>query len=113
VVDRFSDYKIVTLDFADELMPGDLGQFGEVLEIVPPRARLEVDRNQIAAVLSTVLANYAIQDVTVEDPPLEDVIASLFTLTEKQAAPGAAAHDGASANGAAKAAASVIDAAKK
>src|SRR5262245_11441920 len=55
VVDRFSDYKIVTLDFANERMPGDLGQFGDVLEIAPPRARLEVDRNQIASVLSTVL----------------------------------------------------------
>ena len=39
---------------------------------------------QIATVLSTVLANYAIQDVSVEDPPLEEVIASLFALTEKQ-----------------------------
>jgi ABC-2 type transport system ATP-binding protein len=113
VVDRFSDYKIVTLDFASEGMPGDLAQFGDVLEVSPPRARLEVDRNQIASVLSTVLANYAIQDVTVEDPPLEDVIASLFTLTEKHIASDASGQDIASANGAARAAASVADAAKK
>ena len=46
--------------------------------------RLEIDRSQIAGVLSTVLANHAIQDVSVEDPPLEDVIASLFALSEKQ-----------------------------
>jgi len=84
VVDKFSNYKIVTLDFADDRMPGDLAQFGEVLEVAPPRARLEVDRTQIAPVLSTVLSNYSIQDVSVEDPPLEDVIASLFALTEKQ-----------------------------
>ncbi|MBA3571625.1 MAG: ABC transporter ATP-binding protein [Pyrinomonadaceae bacterium] len=84
VIDRFSDYKVLTLDFADEKMPSDLARFGEVLEIAPPRARIEVDRSQIASVLSTVLANYSIQDVSVEDPPLEDVIASLFAITERQ-----------------------------
>jgi ABC-2 type transport system ATP-binding protein len=84
VIDRFSDYKVLTLQFADDRMPSDLARFGKVLEIAAPRARIEVDRTQIAAVLSTVLANYAIQDVSVEDPPLEDVIASLFALTERR-----------------------------
>jgi ABC-2 type transport system ATP-binding protein len=84
VIDRFSDYKVLTLQFADDRMPTDLDRFGKVLEVAAPRARLEIDRTQIAEVLSTVLANYAIQDVSVEDPPLEDVIASLFALTEKQ-----------------------------
>ncbi len=113
VVDRFSDHKIVTLDFADERMPGDLAQFGDVLEIVPPRARLQVGRSQIASVLSTVLANYAIQDVSVEDPPLEDVIASLFLLTEKHGhvpAESSAENNAAETNGAAQAAASVAKA---
>lgn len=107
VVDKFSDYKIVTLDFADDRMPGDLAQFGDVLEVAAPRARLEVDRTQIATVLSTVLANYSIQDVSVEDPPLEDVIASLFALTEKHT------HADADANGAAQAAAHVAQAQSK
>ncbi|HEX6962762.1 MAG TPA: ABC transporter ATP-binding protein [Lacipirellula sp.] len=84
VIDRFSDYKILTLDFAGETMPNDLAKYGTVLEIAPPRARIEVDRRQISSVLSTVLANHAIQDVSVEDPPLEDVIASLFALSEWQ-----------------------------
>jgi ABC-2 type transport system ATP-binding protein len=87
VIDRFSDYKVLTLQFADERMPGDLARFGKVLEIAAPRARLEVDRTQVASILSTVLANYAIQDVSVEDPPLEEVIANLFSLSEKPSAP--------------------------
>jgi ABC-2 type transport system ATP-binding protein len=111
VVDKFSDYKIVTLDFADERMPGDLAQFGKVLEVVPPRARLQVERSQIASVLSTVLANYSIQDVSVEDPPLEDVIASLFLLTEKHEHVAAASD--VETNGAVAAAAHVAQAQKK
>jgi len=84
VIDRFSDYKILTVDFADDRMPSDLARFGEIREIAPPRAKIEVDRSQIANVLTNVLANYSILDVSVEDPPLEEVIASLFALTEKQ-----------------------------
>jgi ABC-2 type transport system ATP-binding protein len=95
VIDRFSDYKILTLDFAGEEMPTDLARFGKLIEVASPRARIEVDRAQIAGVLSTVLANYAIQDVSVEDPPLEDVIASLFSLSEKQAGQGQAGVDAA------------------
>ena len=44
-----------------------------------PKARLRVDRGSIADVLSSVLASYTIEDVSVEDPPLEEVIASVFS----------------------------------
>jgi ABC-2 type transport system ATP-binding protein len=84
IIDQFSNYKVVTLEFADERMPGDLSALGDVVEVAPPRVKLEVDRSEIAAVLAKLLDNYEIQDVSVEDPPLEEVIASLFALTEKQ-----------------------------
>jgi ABC-2 type transport system ATP-binding protein len=84
VIDRFSDYKVVTLAFADDRMPGDLSKYGKVLEVVPPRVRLEVNRQRIAEVLSSILATSAVQDVSVEDPPLEEVIASLFALTDRR-----------------------------
>ena len=81
VIDRFSSHKVLTLEFADERMPGDLSQLGEVLEVAPPRARLKVDRSKIAAVLGSVLDSYSLQDISVEDPPLEEVIANLFALS--------------------------------
>jgi ABC-2 type transport system ATP-binding protein len=84
IIDQFSNYKVVTLEFADDRMPGDLSALGDVLEVAPPRVKLEVDRSEIATMLSSVLDSYAIHDVSVEDPPLEEVIASLFALTEKQ-----------------------------
>ncbi|HMP04838.1 MAG TPA: ABC transporter ATP-binding protein [Lacipirellulaceae bacterium] len=85
VIDQFSNYKVVTLEFADDRMPENLDQLGDVVELAPPRARLEVDRDGIAGVLAHVLDRYAIQDVSVENPPLEEVIASLFALSERQA----------------------------
>ena len=88
IVDGFSSHKVLTLQFANGRMPSDLARYGDVLEIVEPKARLRVDRGSIADVLSSVLANNTVEDVSVEDPPLEDVIAAMFKLSaEKHAVP--------------------------
>ncbi len=84
IVDRFSGHKVLTLQFADGRMPGDLARYGDVLEIVEPKARLRVARSSIADVLSSVLANNTIEDVSVEDPPLEEVIAKMFAHTANE-----------------------------
>jgi len=83
IVDQFSGHKVLSLQFGDERMPSDLARYGEVIEVVEPKARLRVDRGKIADVLSTVLASHSIEDVSVEDPPLEEVIANLFAASAK------------------------------
>jgi len=88
IIDGFSSHKVLTLQFANGRMPSDLARYGDVLEIVEPKARLRVDRGSIADVLSSVLANNTVEDVSVEDPPLEEVIAEMFARSaEKYAAP--------------------------
>jgi len=84
IVDQFSGYKVLSLQFADDRMPSDLARYGEVIEIVEPKARLRVDRGSIAKVLSAVLANHTVEDVSVEDPPLEEVIADVFALSAEK-----------------------------
>ncbi len=79
IVDRFSGDKIITLLFADGQDLSDLESFGEVLEVQPPRARLRVQRVVVAKTLAAILDRHVIEDVAVEDPPLEDVIAQLFS----------------------------------
>ena len=78
ITDRFSSHKVLTLLFSDGQLPGDFSRYGEVLEITEPRVKLRVDRQQISEVLSSVLANHTLEDVSVEDPPLEEVIAKVF-----------------------------------
>jgi ABC-2 type transport system ATP-binding protein len=78
IVDRFSSHKVLTLLFGNGQLPTNIGRYGEVIEMVEPRVKLRVDRQQISEVLSTVLANHTLEDVSVEDPPLEEVIAQVF-----------------------------------
>ncbi len=78
VIDRFSGNKIVTLQFAEGVEPPDLGRIGEVIDTQWPKARLQIARADVPHRLATALREYTIEDVSVEDPPLEDVIADLF-----------------------------------
>ncbi len=85
IVDRFSSHKVLTLLFNDGEIPSDLSQYGEVIELAEPRVKLRVDRQHISRVLAAVLANHTLDDVSVEDPPLEEVIATVFAQSEKEA----------------------------
>ena len=79
IIDRFSSHKVVTLLFAGDSVPDGLAQYGEVLEERAPKAKLRVDRSVVAEALAAILARHTIQDVSVEDPPLEEVIAEMFS----------------------------------
>ena len=78
IVDRFSRHKIMDLQFAGTSVPADLGRYGTVIESHPPRVKLEVPRNQIPEILSSLLSQYNIEDVGVQERPLEEVIAEMF-----------------------------------
>jgi ABC-2 type transport system ATP-binding protein len=85
IIDRFSSHKVLTLLFSNGQLPSDFALYGQVVELAEPRAKLRVDRQRIAEVLSMILANYTLEDVSVEDPPLEEVIANVFAQSAESA----------------------------
>lgn len=58
--------------------PSDLSEYGEVTDATPTRVTLLVDRASAAAVTGRILAERPVADLTVEDPPIEDVIEMVF-----------------------------------
>lgn len=76
--DRFGKSKIVKLEFADDHVPDDLGRFGEVTRREGPSVDLKVERSRVAEVLGAILDGYAVLDLSVQDPPLEQTIARVF-----------------------------------
>ncbi|MFK8115403.1 MAG: ATP-binding cassette domain-containing protein [Rubripirellula sp.] len=85
IIDQFSGSKIITLQFADGHRPS-LSELGEVLDETWPKARIRVNRTDVPRVLAEVLRDNPIEDVSVEDVPLEEVIAELFRETSEKAA---------------------------
>jgi ABC-2 type transport system ATP-binding protein len=86
IIDQFSGSKIVTLQFADGNQPTDLSRFGEVVSTDWPKAKLRIARAEVPKQLAIALNQFTIEDVVVEDPPLEDVIASMFHRVGQEAA---------------------------
>lgn len=78
IVDRFSTHKVIELQFADSVIPADLERFGAVFDVKLPRAKLKVPRANVPDVLASLLSQYEVEDVSVHERPLEEVIAELF-----------------------------------
>jgi ABC-2 type transport system ATP-binding protein len=85
IVDRFSKFKVIELQFAGDTRPEGLDRFGEVFDESFPRAKLRVPRNQVPEILSALLKAYSLEDVGVHDRPLEEAIAEMFTSTRTAA----------------------------
>ncbi|MCO6457928.1 MAG: ABC transporter ATP-binding protein [Pirellulaceae bacterium] len=94
ILDRFSGHKVITLLFAEDQPVEDLERFGTLLEIQPPKARLRVPRGEVARILAAILSRHTIADVAVEDPPLEEVIAEMFSQVDVESPPGESAAAG-------------------
>lgn len=78
IIEGFSGSKIITVQIPDATDEAALRKFGEIESIELPRVTFRVPKVQVAATLASLLAAYTVADVSVADPPLEEVIASLF-----------------------------------
>jgi ABC-2 type transport system ATP-binding protein len=76
LLDRFGRSKLVRLHF-EETVPHGLERFGEC-KVNGPVAELKLEKSQIAQVLSSVVDLPGLVDLSVQDPPLEDVVAMAF-----------------------------------
>jgi ABC-2 type transport system ATP-binding protein len=77
ITEDFGQHKLVQLHFAEE-PPEDLVRFGEVTNRQGPVVDLKVDRARVAEVLAAMLDQFTVVDMSVQDPPLDQVIARVF-----------------------------------
>ena len=78
IIDRLATHKIITLTRRKGLRPDDLTRFGEVLEQSPNQVRLKIPRANIVAASRDLITALEIDDFTVEDVPIEDIIREVF-----------------------------------
>jgi ABC-2 type transport system ATP-binding protein len=73
--EEFEAFKTLTVEVSEDL---DLSSYGDVLEREDGRVKLRVPKAETARVTARLLAERDIVDLTVEDPPIEDVIELVF-----------------------------------
>lgn len=78
ITEQFGRTKLVKLVFAGDDTPLDLDRFGEVANREGPVADLRVERTRITEALDAILDRYTVIDMSIQDPPLEQMIARVF-----------------------------------
>jgi ABC-2 type transport system ATP-binding protein len=85
IIDRFATHKIVGLSLADGATC-DFAAFGEVVEHTAANVRLRVPRAKVTEVCREILGTCKVTDISVQEPPVEEVIRQLFhEQTEEKA----------------------------
>jgi ABC-2 type transport system ATP-binding protein len=74
--EQFAAYKTIAVDMLEG--DGNLERYGEVVDRDGDRVTLRVPKSDTARVTAQLLAEQKVADLTVHDPPIEDVIELVF-----------------------------------
>lgn len=78
LLDRFAPYRQVKVELSQSLSAEQLADFGEIESIQGQEVRFIVPREELTATISRILGQLEIQDLSVSDPPIEEIIGRLF-----------------------------------
>ena len=82
LAERFAAHKTITVT-ADRLS-GSLDSYGTVVTATERVATVQVPRAEVSAVARRMLADMDVVDISIADPPIEDVISDVFASSERK-----------------------------
>jgi ABC-2 type transport system ATP-binding protein len=78
MVEHLAPYKVLKLILSSPVSCDDLMPFGQVCECNGLKATIRVPRGSATRAAAQLLASMAIDDVTIEEPPIEELVSELF-----------------------------------
>ena len=87
LVQRFSAHKTIVVDLPPRVAGGvngrrELARYGKVVAQTAGQVTLRVPKADAAEVTGRLLADFAVNDLTIQDPPIEEVIEHVFNQPE-------------------------------
>ncbi len=83
LAEKIAPYKLIRVELSHALNGHRLEDYGEVVKTRGQRTELLVPRDATSDVAARMLAELPIVDVTIEEPPIEDVITRVFEEAAK------------------------------
>ena len=83
LLDRFSAFKTIGVTLANG--SGSFSQYGDVLNQDAGHVTLRIPREKTPEITARILAEQQVDDLTVEDPPIEDIIEKVFAQKSAEA----------------------------
>ncbi len=96
---RLAPFKFIQIDLTRDVDGFDFAALGDVLGCEPRKVTLRVPKDAAAAVTSRLLADLPVLDLTIGDPPIEDVIERMYAMERPGAASPQAGADGTAGSG--------------
>ena len=78
LVEQVAPYKLLHVVFREPIPAENLKSFGEIQSIEGIKVTLRVPRGHTSEHAARLLAAHNIDDVTIEEPPVEDIISQVF-----------------------------------
>ena len=79
IIDRLATHKMMTLTRRKGFAQTDFSNYGEVLERNENEVKLKIPRGKIVVASVDLIAALQVDDFTVEDVPIEEIIREVFT----------------------------------
>jgi ABC-2 type transport system ATP-binding protein len=79
LVERISPVKYIRLVTRQAIEASELSRFGDVRSVEAFKATLAVPREQTSAIAAQLFQMLPIEDITIEDPEVEEIIGRIFT----------------------------------
>lgn len=79
LLDNFAPYREVQLELAHPMSEAELSLYGEIEAVEGQSVRLCVQREALTRSVAKILAELEVLDLTVTDPPIEEVIGRVFS----------------------------------
>lgn len=85
LIHKHAPYKVVSIILKDHTNPEKLRNIGDIINFEYPKLVLHIPRDKTNNALSKLLATLSVEDVTIEDPNIEDIIRDIFNTANMKA----------------------------
>ncbi len=78
LVSRFAKEKIIKVSLSEEVDIKTIEAIGKVKQVLFPEVTLSVPRSTVAVAAAEILQNFPVNDLTIEEIPVEEIIKKVF-----------------------------------
>ena len=78
IIKNYAPNKIISAILSEEIDYGEIAKIGEIKEFDYPKVSFVVKREEVPAITAKILNRLPVGDLTIEEPPIEEIIRKLF-----------------------------------
>ena len=79
LIEKYAPYKKISVIFKEYVDPKKLDRLGDISSFEYPMLIISAPIKKVNTTASSILKNFQVEDITIEDPQIEDIIGKVYT----------------------------------